>query len=215
MPKSQNGRAQRKQTDGISQTGLATEDAKHTSVAAGPVSVLVIDDDREICHLLERLLTEHGYRVAACSDSTQAMDMLKVTSYGCVLLDIRMPGLEGSELLPIIKRRFATLPVIVVSGYSDSLDGGYYRSLGASDLVSKPFTSELLLNAVDRAVGATETIPLTLTSLSLCEARDRVYRKIIITALRRTNWNQVKAARLLGISRYSLMRWLRRLEITY
>lgn len=62
-------------------------------------------------------------------------------------------------------------------------------------------------------MDATEAIPITLTNVSLAQARDRVYRKLIVTALRRANWNQTKAAELLGISRYSLIRWLRKLQI--
>ena len=53
------------------------------------------------------------------------------------------------------------------------------------------------------------------TSLSLAEAKDQVYRKLIITALRKANWNQIKAAQLLGVSRYCLIRWLRKLQISY
>ncbi len=177
--------------------------------------VLVIDDDHDMCRNLEEILTEGGYRVSVCSESTRAMTLLNTTPYGCALLDIRMPGLEGTDLLPIIKHRHPHLPVIIVSAYVAGLDPGYYRSLGAFDLVAKPFNNERLLDVVNRAVGATETIPLMLTSMSLAQARDQVYRKLIVTALRRANWSQTKAAELLGISRYSLIRWLRRLQIRY
>ena len=182
---------------------------------AEPVRVLVVDDDPSMCRLTELSLTEGGYRVSVCSDSTRAMDLLKEAPYGCVLLDIRMKGLEGTELLPIIKHGFPTLPVILVSAYCDRSDASYYSSLGAFDIVTKPFNNGLLLDVVNRAVGAAETIPLVLTSLSMAEARNQVSRKLIVTALRRTNWNQIKAAKLLGVSRYSLIRWLRKLQITY
>ncbi len=182
---------------------------------ARTASVLVVDNDPRICKLAQRILTERGYAVAACAESGRAMNLLKETPYDCVLLDIRMEGLEGTELLPIIKRNFPTLPVIVISGYCEHEDATYYNSLGAFDVLTKPFTDERLVEAVNRAVGLGETIPLVLTSLSLAEARDQAYRKVIVTALRRTNWKQVGAARLLGISRYSLIRWLHRLQIRY
>lgn len=182
---------------------------------AEPVRVLVIDDDPGACRLSELTLTKAGYKVTVCADSTRAMDLLKKDSYGCVLLDIRMKGLEGTDLLPIIKRNFPDIPVIIVSAYCNRSDAPYYSSLGAFELVAKPFSHDVLTDAVSRAVGATETIPMMLTSLSLAEARDQVTRKVIIAALRRANWNQVKAAQLLGISRYSLIRWLHKLQITY
>jgi len=182
---------------------------------ADPVRVLVVDDDLNMCRLTEMALTRSGYKVTICTDSTKAMDLLKDGPYGCVLLDIRMKGLEGTELLPLIKHHFPQLPVILVSAYCDRSNAGYYASLGAFDIVTKPYTDDLLLDVVSRAVGGKETIPVTLTSLSLNEARDQVFRKLIIAALQRSNWNQVKAAKLLGISRYSLRRWLQRFQITY
>ncbi|MBI4342877.1 MAG: response regulator [Candidatus Omnitrophica bacterium] len=180
-----------------------------------PKRVLVIDNDPGIRRLVQRILEGQGYAVTACSDGAQAIALLKETPYRCVLLDVRMNGLQGTELLPIIKRNFPTLPVIIISAYCERQDASYYGSLGASDFLAKPFHDESLVEAVQRAVGATETIPLTLTSLSLAEARDQVYRTLLVTALRKTNWNQVKAAQLLGVSRYSLMRWLRKLQIQY
>jgi len=180
-----------------------------------PTRVLVIDDDPSMCRLTEMALTRSGYRVTVCTDSTKAMDLLKDGPYGCVLLDIRMKGLDGTDLLPIIKRNFPALPVIIVSAYCNRTSANHYTSLGAFEIVTKPYTDDFLLDVVSRAVGGRETIPLLLTSLSLTEARDQVFRKLIITALRQSNWNQIKAAKLLGISRYSLIRWLRKLQITY
>lgn len=177
--------------------------------------ILVVDDDLKICHVLEGLLTERGFKVTVCPDSSDAITRLKEAEYHCVLLDVRMKGLEGTELLPIIKRNFPDMPVVIVSAYVDRSDAGYYSSLGAFDLVAKPFNNDLLVDVVNRAVGATETIPFILTSFSLRGARDQVYRKLIVTALRKSNWNQVKAAELLGVSRYCLIRWLRKLQITY
>jgi DNA-binding NtrC family response regulator len=70
-----------------------------------------------------------------------------------------------------------------------------------------------LLDTIDRAIARQERIPLTLTSLSLREGREQVYRKLILAALQRTKWNQVKAAELLGVSRYCLIRWMKKLGI--
>jgi transcriptional regulator with GAF, ATPase, and Fis domain len=68
---------------------------------------------------------------------------------------------------------------------------------------------------VGRALDRQERIPMTLTTLSLREGRDQLYRKLILAALQRTDWNQVKAAELLGVSRYCLIRWLKKLGISY
>lgn len=178
--------------------------------------VLVIDDNLTICDLIRRTLEEAGYQVSVCSDSTQAMDVLNQGGpYCCVLLDVRMEGLEGTELLPLIKHKYPALPVIIVSSYASPPDGSYYSFLGASDVVPKPFSDERLLKALERALGTSTSVQLVLPDLSLTKARDQIYSKLIVLALRRANWNQVRAAGLLGISRHSLIRWMQKLRISY
>jgi len=178
--------------------------------------VLVIDDNLNICELTKRTLEEYGYQVSVCADGTRALRVLgeAPNAYGCVLLDLRMEGLEGTELLPLIKHQYPTLPVVIVSSYANPPDANYYDFLGASDVVHKPFSSERLLEAVHRAVGTMATIQLVLPNLSLHDARDQTYCKVIVLALRRANWNQVKAAELLGVSRHCLLRWMQKLHIT-
>ena len=191
---------------------LTNEDACPASEPR-PANVLVVDDDPSMGLLATRVLGPHGYRVNPCTDSLQALPMLRQERYGCVLLDLRMPVLQGSHLLPIIKHNFAGLPVIIISGHYTPADAGYYCSLGADELLAKPFDPDLLVRAVKRVTGVTDAIPpLVLTSLSLAEARDHAYRTVILTALRQAGWNQVKASELLGISRYSLIRWIRKLK---
>lgn len=177
--------------------------------------VVVIDDDERLLSVYEGLLARRGFIVTTCPDSTQVMPLLKSNAYEVVLLDIRMPGFEGTDLLPLIKKACPDLPVILVSAYCDEANAGYYHSLGAFAILTKPFSHEALLDAVARALKEQEQIPLILTNLSLREGRDQLYRKLILSALRKTDWNQVKAAALLGVSRYCLIRWLKKLGISY
>ena len=176
---------------------------------------MVIDDDEKLLKITEELLMRHGYRMTTCADSTQVVSLLKSRAFEVVLLDIRMPGFEGTDLLPLIKKIQPELPVILVSAYCDKSNQGYYNSLGAFDIISKPFSHELLRDTVARALDQQEHIPFVLTRLSLRDGRDLLYRKLILAALRKTDWNQVKAAELLGVSRYCLIRWLKKLGISY
>ena len=177
--------------------------------------VLVIDDDEKLLGVCKALLSEHSFQVTTCPDSTQVLPLLKSSALEAVLLDIRMPGLEGTDLLPLIKKLYPDLPVILVSAYCDGTNTEYYHSLGAFGMIGKPFSNEVLLDTMRRAVERQEHIPLVLTSLSLREGRDQLYRKLILAALRKTDWNQVKASELLGVSRYCLIRWLKKLGISY
>lgn len=182
--------------------------------ASGERHVLAIDDDQKLLRLYDEFLTSRGFRVTTCSDSALVVPLLKQQSFNAVLLDIRMPGLEGTDLLPLIKRLHPKLPVILVSGYGEETSLNYYHTLGARDFVNKPFTPDLLIDTVRRALDEEEHIPFVITSFSLHEARNQVYRKVMLAALRKTNWNQVKAAELMGISRYCLMRWIKKLGIS-
>ena len=181
---------------------------------ANGFTALVIDDDPKILTLYQELLSRRGFTVIACADGAHALSRLRGEEFHVVLLDIRMPGLEGTDLLPLIKRLHPQLPVIIVSAYCDGANTSYYHALGAFDAIGKPFSHERLVDTVERALARQEQIPLVLTSLSLREGREHLYRKLILAALQRTNWNQVKAAALLGVSRYCLMRWMKKLGVT-
>jgi DNA-binding NtrC family response regulator len=176
---------------------------------------LWIDNEPKLLQHGKELLSRDGFDVATCPDPTQAIALLKAQVFDVVLLDIRMPGLEGTDLLPLIKKIRPELPVILVSAYCDEAQASYYHGLGASGLIAKPFSPEQLRDTVAKVIHEQEEIPVVLTSLSLREGRDQIYRKLILAALRRTNWNQVKAAELLGVSRFCLIRWIKKLGIAY
>ena len=181
--------------------------------ATETLKALVIDDDPKILTVYQELLGQRGFAVTACADGARALSRVRGESFHVALLDVRMPGLEGADLLPIIKRFQPELPVIIVSAYCDESSKSYYHAMGAFDAIGKPFSHERLLDTVDRATAKQEHIPLVLTSLSLQDGREHVYRKLILAALQRTNWNQVKAAQLLGVSRYCLIRWMKKLGV--
>lgn len=178
------------------------------------LKVLVIDDDPKILTVYQELLGRRGFAVTVCADGAKALSQVRGEAFHVVLLDVRMPGLEGTDLLPIIKRLRPELPVIIVSAYCDDANKSYYHALGAFEAIGKPFSHERLVDTIERALARQEHIPMVLTSLSLQDGREHVYRKLMLAALQRTNWNQVKAAELLGVSRYCLMRWMKKLSLT-
>lgn len=197
------------------ESGRRRAHAQPTGLAKSEVQprVLVVDDDPKLLQIYEELLKRHGFVATTCSESARVLSLLKDGPYDVALLDIRMPGLEGTDLLPLMKRVCADLPVILVSAYCDESQASYYLGLGAFAILRKPVSHEAVVDTIIRAVNQQESIPLVLTNFSLREGRDRVYRKLILAALRKTRWNHVKAAALLGVSRYCLMRWVKRLGI--
>ena len=184
----------------------------HRTLGAAP-RVLLVDDEADTLTVCAAGLTAHGCAVTTCADSAKVLTLLRTRAMDVVVLALRMPTLEGTDLLPLIKQQHPDLPVIIASAYCDEASARYCRELGACEVLGKPFTQEALLGAIHHALHEEEAIPLVLTTLSLAEAREQVYRRLILAALRKTRWNQTRAAVHLGISRYSLLRWMKRLGL--
>lgn len=108
--------------------------------------ILIIDDDRDICLLLNRFLTRHGFKVTEAYNSKKATEALDNSVPDLVLCDFRLDDADGSELLVKIKERYPHVPVIIMTGYSDIKTAVEVMKLGAYDYVTKPlFPDEILL----------------------------------------------------------------------
>jgi len=102
-------------------------------------TILVIDDEPDMLHLLERILTAEGYRVILASDGNYGLTLMKDTNPDLVLLDIMMPGPDGFVVLDAI-RKYSDTPVIVVTAKRDVESIQETLALGADDYIRKPFS---------------------------------------------------------------------------
>jgi FixJ family two-component response regulator len=119
-----------------------------------PGLVHVIDDDASFRTAIERRLKFAGYEVETYSSAQQLLDRLpNVEKSGCILLDVRMPGLTGLELQSRLAARGSILPIIFVTGYSDTPTTVQAIKAGAEDFLTKPASSEQLIAAIERAVA--------------------------------------------------------------
>lgn len=108
--------------------------------------ILVIDDDRDMCLLLKRFLSKHGYEVDEANTSKRAIELLDTTEYHLVLCDFRLDNIDGKAMLVKIKEKYPHLPVIIITGYSDIKIAVEVMKLGAYDYVTKPlFPDEIIL----------------------------------------------------------------------
>ena len=108
------------------------------------VSILVVDDEDAVRHLLQRTLEESGYSVVTASDGYEALERLSQHKVELVLLDIKMPGLDGFSVLELI-RKTSNVPVIMLTAIDEVTAVRDSLGLGADDYVRKPFkTPELL-----------------------------------------------------------------------
>lgn len=174
--------------------------------------ILVVDDDESFLALTETLLKEAGYEVKSCRDPHKAIETLSAEDCRCVLLDYHMPKLDGQDLLRLIHTKFPQLPVLICSGYLDVSEADLLRE-GATALLHKPFDTPVLCDTIKRIL-AQEVVEEEITQVqvrgyNLREARELLNRKLIIKALTKSAFNLTHAAKLLGISRQYLMRYLK------
>jgi DNA-binding response OmpR family regulator len=117
--------------------------------------ILVIEDDRAVQRALKRLFESEDYIVEVAADGHSALETFRVSPPSVVVLDLRLPGIPGSELCREIKREAPSLPVIVLSAKTNVTDKVLLLELGADDYVTKPFSPRELLARVRAAVRRT------------------------------------------------------------
>src|ERR1700757_3027408 len=119
----------------------------------------IVDDDASFRTALERRLKKAGYEVATYPCAQQLLDNLPdENGPGCILLDVRIPGLTGPELQTRLVERGFTLPIIFLSGYADVPTTVKTIKAGALDFLTKPIASEQLLGAIEQAMANHESL---------------------------------------------------------
>ena len=116
--------------------------------------LLVVDDEHEITELLEEHFRASGYRVDVAHDGAQALVMAAARRPDAVLLDVNMPGLDGSEVLARLRAIDPTVSVIMLTGNDDEDLARQLLRAGAFDYVPKPFQLDMLERVVAAAVAA-------------------------------------------------------------
>src|SRR6202008_123741 len=119
--------------------------------------VLVVDDEVDIRDLVAGILEDEGYAVRTAADSDQALAAIRARKPALLVLDIWMQGggMDGLELLDLVKELDADLPVIMISGHGNIETAVSAIKRGAYDFLEKPFKSDRLLLIVQRALEAT------------------------------------------------------------
>jgi len=123
-----------------------------------PGLVLLVDDDASFRTAIERRLKLAGYEVETYSSAQQLLDTLPgVEKPGCILLDVQIPGLSGPELQGRLIELGSILPIIFVTGHADTPTTVRAIKAGAEDFLTKPVSSEQLIEAIERAMAHYES----------------------------------------------------------
>lgn len=120
---------------------MSQEDAK----------VHIVEDDEAVRDSLKLVLESVGYKVAAYESANQFIEDWNADMAGCMVLDIRMPGMNGMELQRRLNERNSILPIIFVTGHGDVPMAVEAMQQGAVDFVQKPYREQELLEKIERA----------------------------------------------------------------
>jgi two-component system nitrogen regulation response regulator GlnG len=118
-----------------------------------PVSILVVDDDAAVSWALQQALTGAGYTVVVAADANVAQRQMKRQPFDLVITDIRMPGMDGLELLALLRASHPDLPVIVSTAHGTMETAITAVGSGAFDYLPKPLDLDRTLDVVRRALG--------------------------------------------------------------
>jgi two-component system nitrogen regulation response regulator NtrX len=111
-----------------------------------PKKILIIDDEPEICKMITEFLFDAGYSASYALNGPDGLAMIKRNLPSLVLLDIGMPGMDGIEVMRLIREQFPALPVIVLTGHRDTETVKKMVELGACEYLTKPINLETLLS---------------------------------------------------------------------
>ena len=171
-----------------------------TPAAGG--AVYVVDDDDAALDSLVMLLAAEGLPAKGFPSPAEFLDALPQEPRGCLITDLRMPEMDGVELIRALRQQGVIIPVIVVTGHADVTKAVDAMKAGAADFIEKPFESELILRLVrtcleenDDAVDANASRSRVKQRLDSLTARERQVLDLVVEGAS----NKIVAGRL-GIS---------------
>ena len=126
-------------------------------------TIFIVDDDASVRDSLGLLLGLRGYRTQIFANAETFLKAFNPAWRGCILLDIRMPGMTGLELYAELRRRECTVPVVIITAYGDVATARAALKVGAADFLEKPVDDELLIDVLRNALGTEEAPPAAAT----------------------------------------------------
>jgi DNA-binding NtrC family response regulator len=114
--------------------------------------ILVVDDEMIVCESCKRILEEEGYEVEAALSGKEAFEKMKANSFDIVITDLKMPGIDGMEVLRTFRKEYPDSIIIMITGFSTVETAVEAMKLGAFDYIPKPFTPDEVSIVVKKAI---------------------------------------------------------------
>ncbi|MCI0469680.1 MAG: response regulator [Nitrospirae bacterium] len=118
-----------------------------------PEKILIIDDEPDMLKLLSMVLKQKTqYDVSITNNPIEAIEMVKAGGFDFILTDLKMPGLDGMELLESIRKFNGDIPVVILTAFATTEAASEAMKLGAFDFLTKPCRKEQILFTIDKAL---------------------------------------------------------------
>jgi len=115
--------------------------------------ILIVDDDQQVLEMLSEVLEEEGFIIDLSSGGKDALTKLGDGKYHLVISDVRMPDIDGFEVLKQVKEKYKKTKVILMTGYTEEYDISDALILGADDYITKPFDIDKVILCVNNLLS--------------------------------------------------------------
>jgi DNA-binding NtrC family response regulator len=115
--------------------------------------ILIVDDEESLINSLSHVLTLEGYTLITANDGDTAIQIVKDQHCDAIILDIKMPGKDGFEVLQFVKQHDPSVKVIMLTGYNDLANAMRSKKIGADDFIGKPYDISEVLTTLQRLLN--------------------------------------------------------------
>jgi DNA-binding NtrC family response regulator len=117
-------------------------------------NVLVVDDDSAMCRILHRMLSDEQFKVQTSQSVADALGAIEQKPFDAYVMDYKLPDGSGLDVAERVRSKWGAAPIILMSGYDPSAVALRAEKLCISDFLEKPFSREIICNAVKKAIGS-------------------------------------------------------------
>lgn len=124
-------------------------------------SIYIVDDEKSICDSLNGIFSDEGYTVITCNDAATFFEQAAHTPPSLVFLDVWLPGIDGLDILMLIKKKYPATPVIMMSGHVGIDAAVNAIKIGANDFIEKPLDIDILIEKTSKALNKNKQASLS------------------------------------------------------
>lgn len=161
-----------------------------TETNSSPLTVFIVDDDPAVRDSLGLLLGLRGFRTALFANASDFLDGWREDSAGCIVADIKMPGMSGLELQSVLEARGSALPFVIITAHGDTASARTAFKARAIDFLEKPFDDEQLIAAIriafereTKRLEAKQSVDVLRNRLNALTTRERQVMRLVAEGL--------------------------------